>query len=144
MSSFAVFLAQPCAKAPARKTEGAAGYDLHASAKAVATNAGAWVPTGVHVSLPPASFGLIKVRSSLAARGVEVGAGVIDSDYRGEIKVKVYTHAPGAEVEIEAGERFAQLVIIPLLAPQPSLVSSVEALTLTDRGDGGFGSTGVF
>lgn len=141
---FAVFLATATASPPLRQTAGAAGYDLHASETVTIPAGGmAWVPTGVHVSLPPNTVGLVKSRSSLSKLGAEVGAGVIDSDYRGEIKVKVFVHASSAPVTILQGQRFAQLLLLPHIVAEVKVVARQEDLGETERGEGGFGSTGV-
>lgn len=99
------------------------------------------VPTGIAVAIPEGFAGLVVPRSGLAARhgiGVANGPGLIDAGYRGEVKVILINH--GAEpVQIERGERIAQLVIVPV-----SVTELVEVETLPDsqRGAGGFGSTG--
>lgn len=100
------------------------------------------VSTGLHVEIPEGFFGLVRDRSSVALRGGVCVAGVIDSSYRGEIKVAM--HNLGKDpLKFEPGERFAQMILIPHYAIENlSRVDSVEDLTSTERGSGGFGSTG--
>ncbi|HIZ83079.1 MAG TPA: dUTP diphosphatase [Firmicutes bacterium] len=130
---------------PVRATEGSAGMDLHALVDApVALQPGerAMVPTGLAIALPsPEYVALIFARSGLAVKkGVTLSncVGVIDSDYRGELKIGLINQSKEAYT-IEKGERIAQLVIMPVCLPQ---VVEAENLDETDRGAGGFGSTG--
>lgn len=97
------------------------------------------VDTGVHVALPAGTVGLLCLRSSLGKHGVSIpnGVGVIDADYRGPLKF-VLT-AIGGDIKISAGQRIGQLVIVPVLTPVPVIVDSLPE---TERGHGGFGSTG--
>jgi dUTP pyrophosphatase len=100
------------------------------------------VPTGLAVAIPDGHAGLVVPRSGLAARhgiGVANGPGLIDAGYRGELKVILINH--GQEpVSFERGERIAQLVVVPVLVGE---VVEVDELPATDRGAGGFGSTGT-
>lgn len=127
---------------PSMATEGAAGYDLSASESVIAyPGEVAMVPTGWSVALPVGCFGLLAIRSGTAVKhclSLVNGCGIIDSDYRGEIKAAVINHGYGP-VEIEAGTRVAQLVVGLYLGLCPE---EVDALPATHRGDGGFGSTG--
>ena len=125
---------------PEYATDGAAGADLRASADTVLEpGARAAVPTGVRLEIPPGHVGLIWPRSGLAVRhGIDTLAGVIDSDYRGEVLVVLVNH--GAEpVRIAAGDRIAQVLFQKV--ERARLVAS-DALDTTGRGSGGFGSTG--
>jgi dUTP pyrophosphatase len=118
----------------------AAGADLRAlGAVDLAPGARAAVPTGVHLQIPPGHVGLVWPRSGLALRhGIDTLAGVIDSDYRGEVRVILVNH--GTEpVRIEAGDRIAQLLI---QAVERAAFAPVESLDDSARGQGGFGSTG--
>jgi dUTP pyrophosphatase len=125
---------------PEYSTEGAAGADLRAS-EAVTLPAGgrAAVPTGIAVEVPAGYVGLVWPRSGLAVRhGIDTLAGVIDSDYRGEVKVVLINH--GSEpFSIAAGDRIAQLLIQPV----PRVRFTRAAVGATARGSGGFGSTGA-
>ena len=96
------------------------------------------IDTGVHVEIPEGYVGFIKAKSGLNVKHGLTGTGVIDSHYTGSIKVKLYNHEREA-YRFKAGDKIAQLVILPCLLPELDLVDSLEE---TDRGDGGFGSTG--
>ena len=95
------------------------------------------VDTGVHVQLPKGTVGMVKAKSSLYSKGIYC-EGVIDEGYTGSIKVVLYNHTP-KDFEIRKGDKIAQLVILPCLTPELKIVDSLEE---TERGDGGFGSTG--
>lgn len=129
----------PQASAPFRASSGAAGYDLAASTSAVVpAYATAKLPTGLAVEIPPGHYGLIKERSSTALHhSLTTCAGVIDSDYRGELSLLVFNFSSRPKL-ISAGQRLAQLIVMPYAAMD---VEEVETLTETVRGDGGFGST---
>lgn len=129
----------PDAHLPSRATAGSAGFDLNAS-HATVIPAGNWsiVLTGIAIELPPKTYGRIAPRSGIALKhGIDVGGGVIDRDYRGEIKIILFNHGK-RDFPIQAGHRVAQLIIER--AETPSVVV-VESLDQTDR-LGGFGSTG--
>jgi dUTP pyrophosphatase len=99
------------------------------------------VPTGLAVEIPPGHEGQVRPRSGLAARhgiGMVNAPGTIDSDFRGEVMVILVNHGQ-APFAARRGERIAQLVIAPVTRVEVELV---ERLSETDRGDGGFGSTG--
>lgn len=96
------------------------------------------VDTGVHVELPPGTVGMLKSKSGLNVKLNLTNEGVIDEGYTGSIVVKLYNHGPGT-VEIPAGSKISQLVILPVLRPELELVDELEE---TERGDNGFGSTG--
>jgi dUTP pyrophosphatase len=125
---------------PEYATPGSAGADLRA-AEAVAIPAGgrAAVATGLHLEIPPGHVGLVWPRSGLAVRhGLDTLAGVIDSDYRGEVKVVLVNH--GTEtVELAAGDRIAQLLVQRV---ERAAFAPAEDLAGTARGPQGFGSTG--
>ena len=122
----------------------AAGADLYAcleSAVTIAPGETFWVPTGISLEVPQGCAGLIYARSSMGAkRGLAPAnkVGVIDSDYRGEVRVVLLNHSKEPQT-IEPGERIAQLLITPVLTPG---FEEVQELTDTQRGAGGFGSTG--
>ena len=131
--------------APFYASAGAAAMDLHACVdEAVVIPAGGRkvIPTGIAIALPDAGYvALVFARSGLGIKhGIAPAncVGVIDSDYRGEVKVALHNH--GLEPQtIMPGERIAQLVIVPVYTPGFRLV---EELDDTARGAGGFGSTG--
>lgn len=124
---------------PKRQSECAAGYDL-ATIYDVSIDPGAssLVSTGWAVEIPPGHVGLIRDRSGLAMAGVTTRAGVIDSDYRGEVRVLLRNESD-VTMDLSAGSRVAQLVVIPCVG-----TDSIEVTQLGDthRGSGGFGSTG--
>jgi dUTP pyrophosphatase len=128
---------------PQRQTAASAGLDLVA-ATSVTLGPGerALVPTGIAVAIPTGFEGQVRPRSGLALRyGLTClnSPGTIDSDYRGEVRVLLIHH--GREpITIERGWRIAQLVVAPVVAASPVLVRSLDE---TERGQGGFGSTGV-
>ncbi|MEG1426260.1 MAG: dUTP diphosphatase [Oscillospiraceae bacterium] len=129
---------------PARATAGSAGYDLSACMETPVTLAPgerAVFPTGLGVGLPENTAGLIFTRSGLGVKhGIHVtnGVGVIDWDYRGEIRVSLH-NLSGEAYTVEPCERIAQLLLVPVSVPP---VEQVDSLLETDRGAGGFGSTG--
>lgn len=127
---------------PSYASDGDAGADLRAAAAVTLTPLErALVPTGVSLALPHGTVGLIHPRSGLAAKkGVTVlnAPGTIDSGYRGEIKV-ILINLSDTRVEIEKGERIAQLVIQDVHTAAFEVRSELDTTT---RGDGGFGSTG--
>ena len=138
-------LLDPRAKAPAYATPGAAAADLCAVLDAPLTlepGQRAMVPTGLAIELPgPDCVALVYARSGLAIKqGVTLSncVGVIDSDYRGEIKVGL-VNLGAAPVTLAPGERVAQLCIAPVWQ---AAFTQAEELSATDRGAGGFGSTG--
>ena len=132
---------------PAYESEGAAGMDLRAALGDGETitlepGAKAMVPTGLAMALPVGHEAQVRPRSGLAAKhSVTVlnSPGTIDSDYRGEVKVILINHG-SSPFKIERGERIAQMVIAPVTQ---GIWTQVDALSETDRGAGGFGSTGV-
>jgi dUTP pyrophosphatase len=125
---------------PAYASPAAAGADLRAAAEvALAPGERVAVPTGVHLEIPEGHVGLVWPRSGLAVKhGLDTLAGVIDSDYRGEVRVVLVNH--GCEpVRLAAGDRIAQLLIQRV---ERAEFVRAEALAETARGEGGFGSTG--
>lgn len=121
---------------------GDAGYDLHAlEASEVAPMQRITVGTGLHIELPAGAVALVKDRSSVAAAGLHCLAGVIDSAYRGEIKV-LMVNLDSEAVLIKAGQKIAQLIVVPVLTEEVELVARLEDLAPSERGVSGFGSTG--
>ena len=121
-----------------------AGLDLHAAARVViAPGARAVVSTGLAVAIPPGFAGFVLPRSGLALRrGVTVlnAPGLVDAGYRGELQVLLINHDATESVTLERGERIAQLVV---QAVEHVELVEVEDLSASERGAGGFGSTGV-
>ena len=133
----------PQAKTPTYGTEYSAGADLYNldDAVEIAPHATVLIHTGIAIEIPEGYCGLIFARSGLAAkRGLAPAnkVGVIDADYRGEIMVALHNHT-AAPATVDAGERVAQLAIVPFLKAE--FEESCE-LSDTIRGHGGFGSTG--
>lgn len=130
----------PAAQLPQRGTALAAGADLYClEAFTLEPGERKLVPTGLAVEIPPGFYGRVAPRSGLAVKhGIDVLAGVIDADYRAEVKVPLINFGRNP-VCINAGERIAQLII-----EQAAMCDYVwaEDLSDTERGEGGFGSTG--
>ncbi|HEY2941589.1 MAG TPA: dUTP diphosphatase [Vicinamibacteria bacterium] len=127
-------------KLPEYASDGAAGADLRAAEPVVlAPGARAAVATGLHVEIPAGHVGLVWPRSGLAVRnGIDTLAGVIDSDYRGEVRVVLVNHGDAA-FRVEPGDRIGQLLVQKV---EHASFSRAPALAATSRGEGGFGSTG--
>ena len=129
---------------PTFSSPGAAGADLYAclaSPMTVAPGETAFIPTGLAMELPVGYVGLVYARSGLACkRGLAPAnkVGVIDSDYRGEFIVALHNHGTESQT-VASGERIAQLVVTPILMPE---YVETDSLSATQRGEGGFGSTG--
>lgn len=120
---------------------GDAGFDIRAAEDAIiAHGTQAAVSTGLRLAIPAGWVGIVKDRSSMASRRIYTHAGVIDAAYRGELKV-LLSNQGTEEYQVKAGEKVAQMVIVPCLTIC-SPVASADALGATARGDGGFGSTG--
>ena len=132
------------AKEPTRGSQYAAGYDLYAATASdcsIPPHETLKIGTGIAVAIPDGYFGAIFARSGLATKqGLRPAncVGVVDSDYRGEIVVALHNDT-GFTQYINAGDRIAQLVIIPY---QTIDFEEVSELDKTERGEGGFGSTG--
>ena len=131
--------------APRFATVGSAAMDLCACIEGdvtIAAGARAIIPTGLAVALPSADFvALICARSGLASKfGITManGVGVIDSDYRGELRVALF-NSSDSDYTIHDGDRIAQLMVLPVAQPQLQFVAELDE---TARGCGGFGSTG--
>lgn len=144
MSSIRVKKLSPKAILPTYGSSEAAGADLYACLEESVTiqpGETVFIPTGIALEVPKGCAGLVYARSSMGAkRGLAPAnkVGVIDSDYRGEIRVALLNHGKVPQT-VEHGERVAQFLITPVLTPQ---YEEVAELTDTDRGAGGFGSTG--
>jgi len=138
-----VRLLDPRATRPARAHPGDAGLDLHALSQTVLEpGARASIGTGIAVEISAGHAGLILPRSGLAARhGIALvnAPGLIDAGYRGELRVLLLNTDKVSPFEISAGDRIAQLVLIRVQTPT---VVEVDALSLSERGADGFGSSG--
>ncbi|XP_047050625.1 deoxyuridine 5'-triphosphate nucleotidohydrolase-like [Lolium rigidum] len=130
----------PNAVLPSRSSAHAAGYDLSSAVEAVIPARGrALVTTDLSVAVPEGTYARIAPRSGLAWKhGIDVGAGVVDADYRGPVGVLLFNHSD-ADFVVRPGDRVAQMVVERVAAPE---VAEVDDLDATVRGEGGFGSTG--
>ena len=140
MQAVQIVLLSAEAKMPLRGSADAAGSDLYACGNVIiAPRSFALINTGIAVAIPRGYYGRVAERSGLACKGIGVGAGVIDADYRGEVKVLLrnFTDAP---FTIEHGMRCAQLIIEKCETVQFECVESF--VDTTDRGASGFGSSG--
>ena len=131
--------------APFYATPGSAAMDLHACVDAAVTlrpGGRAVIPTGIAIALPSADYvALVFARSGMACKQGLAPAnkvGVIDADYRGQVQVALHNHGSQPQTVCD-GDRVAQLLVVPVLAPS---LEVVEELDETVRGAGGFGSTG--
>jgi dUTP pyrophosphatase len=128
---------------PKRAHDGDAGLDLYACEVAHIGPGERWsVGTGVAVEVPEGHAGLVLPRSGLAQKhGIALvnAPGLIDAGYRGELRVLLLNTDPAETFRVEAGDRIAQLVVVPIALADPV---EAEALTESARGDGGFGSSG--
>ena len=139
----AVRLLNDAATMPTRAHDGDAGLDLYAAEPAIlGPGDRASIGTGIAIEIPAGHAGLVLPRSGLAARhGIALvnAPGLIDAGYRGEIRVLLLNTDGSEPFEVGVGDRVAQLAVTPFAAAVPF---SVEALSASARGDGGFGSSG--
>ncbi|KAH8144687.1 uncharacterized protein LAJ45_11280 [Morchella importuna] len=131
----------PKAQLPTRGSAFAAGYDVYSShATTIPARGKALVDTDISIAVPAGTYGRIAPRSGLASKNfIDVGAGVIDADYRGQVKVLLFNHSD-SDFEVKEGDRVAQLVLERIYTPE---VEEVQDLEESVRGAGGFGSTGI-
>ena len=139
-----VRLLHPAAQPPARTRPGDAAYDLCClKGFSLWPRERATVPTGVAIALPPGVAGLVTPRSGLASRhGISLvnAPGLIDPNYRGELRI-ILVNLGDARFEAHAGDRIAQLLLVPFVAPDVSVVEELPP-SPDDRGENGFGSSG--
>ncbi|XP_020087642.1 deoxyuridine 5'-triphosphate nucleotidohydrolase-like [Ananas comosus] len=126
---------------PSRASALSAGYDLSSAVEATVPARGrALVATDLSISIPVETYARIAPRSGLSWKhAIDVGAGVVDADYRGPVGVLLFNHSD-LDFQVKAGDRIAQLIIERIMTPE---VVEVLDLDSTARGEGGFGSTGV-
>jgi dUTP pyrophosphatase len=135
-------LLHPNATIPTRKHSGDSGADLAYPGPgtmyldSLETRV---IPTGIAIELPPGTEAQVRPRSSISKRGLLVHLGTVDNGYRGEIGV-IISNISNHSAVIRPGDRIAQLVVAPVLYPK---FREVDELDETERGDGGFGSTGT-
>ncbi|AMD20679.1 HDL065Cp [Eremothecium sinecaudum] len=129
------------ATAPTKGSSSAAGYDIYASKDDLIPARGqGLVSTDISFTVPIGTYGRIAPRSGLAVKhGIQTGAGVVDRDYTGEVKVVLFNHSD-VDVEIKKGDRIAQLILERIIDDAEVVV--VDSLDESARGEGGFGSTG--
>ena len=140
MSSFQVKLNYKDAIKPSRGSDEAAGYDLYVyESGLLMPNETRLFDTGISIRVPEGTYGRIAPRSSISKRSILVNAGVIDRDYTGPVKVMLHNLSNDNFV-IEKGNRIAQLIIEKISTPEVELVDELDD---TERGNGGFGSTGI-
>ena len=130
------------AKVPTKGTEKSAGYDLYSCCDTlIYPQERILVKTGICIEVPEGYYGRIAPRSGIALKyGIDVMAGVIDSDYRGEIGVLLYNTDKNIPFHVKIGDRVAQIIIEKYFNFD---IKVVETISISDRGDGGFGSTGI-
>ena len=129
------------AKMPTRAHEHDVGYDLYSREDIMILERGSHCfDTGVHIAIPVGYAGMLKSKSGLNVKENITSEGVIDPGYTGSICVKLYNNGDRA-VRIREGQKISQLVIMPVITPELELTDSLEE---TERGSGGFGSTGKF
>ena len=142
MNTLPIRFTHPHAEVPTRAHPTDAGLDLAASETThIAPGVVTLVPTGIAVAIPEGHVGLLAARSSLATKKAMTlanGVGIIDSDYRGEIQVPIVS-LDGCHNLIQAGQKIAQLIILPIALPTVEVVADLDETT---RNTGSFGSTG--
>ncbi|GAA6008911.1 hypothetical protein JCM11491_003832 [Sporobolomyces phaffii] len=130
------------ARIPTRGSALAAGYDLYSSQdQTVPARGQALVGTDISIAIPAGTYGRVAPRSGLGVKhSITTGAGVIDADYRGKVGVLLF-NLGDKDFEVKEGDRIAQLILEKIVTPEPQEVPSLDE---TERGAGGFGSTGGF
>jgi dUTP pyrophosphatase len=129
----------PEATLPTRAHPEDAGMDIYSLEDVILESSqGKVTKTGIAMAIPQGFVGMVADRSSLAKRGVKTAGGIIDAGYRGEIMICLW-NISGEPIQLKRGERIAQLLILPIATPA---VVEVAKLDETQRGAGGFGSTG--
>ncbi len=141
MSTLKVKRLYDTAKLPTQGTVGSAGWDLYSS---VFGTVPPWsrllVATGISITVPPGTYGRVAPRSGLAVKnGIDVGAGVVDRSYTGEVAVVLF-NLSDEPFTFKTGERIAQLILEKI--DDQATLEEVSELAPTERGNGGFGSTG--
>ncbi|KAF7992928.1 hypothetical protein HCN44_005709 [Aphidius gifuensis] len=127
--------------APLKGSALAAGYDLRSAYEYVIPAKGKeLVKTDIQIEVPEGTYGRVAPRSGLAWKNfIDVGAGVIDADYRGDLRVMLFNHSD-VDFKVSPGDRVAQLICEKIAYPE---LEEVKSLNDTERGAGGFGSTGI-
>ena len=139
-TTFKVKFLDPFGETPTKADPGSAGYDLCSCEKVIVPpKTRILVRTGLSIEIPKYYYLRIAPRSGLSCKGIDIGAGVVDSSYRGEVKVLVINNSEN-EYEIEVFDKIAQFIMERCSSPKVEV--SYEELSKTQRGDGGFGSSG--
>ena len=130
--------------APERATQSAAGYDLRAAHEAIVPSRGrCLIKTDIAVAVPKGTYGRVAPRSGLTLKnGMDVGAGVIDEDYRGNVGVILFNHSD-TDFVVKTGDRIAQLILEKIELVPTQEVFEIRDLGETERGARGFGRTGL-
>ncbi len=142
---FRCFLDSPFAKVPAKANPLDAGFDLYAAEDCtIEPNTSEIINTGIIIEIPHDCYARIAPRSGLAAKNaIDVLAGVVDCTYRGVVKVILINHGSQVFV-VQKGDRIAQMIFEKIYTPASiDVVSNVNEFTPTERGEGGFGSSGI-
>lgn len=127
---------------PQKGSEEAAGYDLFAvDSVRIPPSSRFWVSTGIIFNIPRHLYGQIKPRSGLASKGIDIGAGVIDPDYQGDVKILLINNS-GSDFVVNKGDKIAQIIFIRILNQRRMYPIDLQ-LPKTQRGASGFGSTGI-
>ncbi len=144
MAEVKVKLLSENGKIPTKGTPYAAGFDLYAAESATVHRLGRkLVKTNISLEIPEGFYGRIAPRSGLALKsGIDIMAGVVDSDYRGDIGVIMYNTDNNVDFNVNIGDKIAQIIIEPYLNATMSEVSSADQLSATARGEKGYGHTG--
>jgi dUTP pyrophosphatase len=130
----------PDAILPKRQTSGSAGYDICSYVDCtIEPNTSYLVETKLSFTVPEGTYGQLAPRSGMSCKGTHVGAGVIDRDYTGEVKVLLFNLNHDKFITIKKGDRVAQLILSKIECCE---VREVAELVVSERGEGGFGSTG--
>lgn len=126
---------------PSRQTSDSAGYDICSYGDyTILPKTRVLIDTGLSFTVPDGTYGQLMPRSGMSCKGTHVGAGVIDRDYTGHVKVLLFNLNDNDTIEIKKGDRIAQLILKCIITCD---VQEVDSLELSVRGDNGFGSTGV-
>ena len=130
---------------PIRASFLAAGFDLFSAISVlIPPKSKALIPTDLSVAIPVGCYGRIAARSGLALKHhIDVGAGVIDADYRGNVGIVLFNHSYNESFQVKKGDRVAQLICEKIAMPILQECNTLEELSITQRGVNGFGSTDI-
>lgn len=138
---FKVALIHPNSKVPERKSSSAAGLDLYScESSVIPPRSRKLISTGIKIKIPNNCYARVSPRSGLSVNGIDVGAGVVDSDYTGIVKVLLINNKD-EYYNVDVGDRIAQLILEQIFNDSFVVIEESE-LESSERGEGGFGSTG--